>query len=112
MSQDKLLARIRKLTATIQGIRAKFALPKEDQGRFDTYGGALALQKAKSERQAAQGQLDPIRLIATGVTCRDCRHFAHVDEPTCWRFGFANPTKTARSNGAECGPFAELFVHA
>lgn len=112
VDQPSLLARIRKFTDTIQSIRAQFALPKADKGRFDTYGGALALQKAKAERQTLQGQLDPIRLVTRGITCRDCRHFAHLDEPTCWRFGFANPTKVARSNGAECGPFAELFVNA
>lgn len=112
MSQDKLLARIRKLSDTIQGIRAKFALPKADKGRFDTYGGALSLQKAKEDRRVLQGQLDAPRIVSRGVTCRDCRHFAHLDEPTCWRFGSSVATKEARANGAHCGPFAELFVHA
>lgn len=108
--QPSLLARIRKVTDKIQGLRAKFNLPKENKGRFDTYGGALALQKAKEDRRVLQGQLDPIRLIATGISCRDCIHFADLDSPTCWRFGFANSTKHERSNAGDCGPSAELFV--
>lgn len=110
--QPKLLARIRKLTDKIQSIRESFAKPKGDQGKFDTYGGALALQKAKADRRTLQGQLDPIRLVATGISCRDCIHFADLDAPTCWRFGHAKPTKQARANDADCGPYGELFVHA
>lgn len=118
MSQGKLLGRVRKLTDTIQHIRAKFALPKRDQGRFDTYGGALSLQKAKEDRRVLQGQLDPIRLVATGVSCRDCLHFGDLDEPTCffqWNReqpgSHGWPTKHARA-GLLCGPEARWFESA
>lgn len=110
--QSKLLARIRKLTDKILDLQGKFDRPKDDPERLSTYGGAQELQKARIERQGAQGQLDPFRVVATGISCRDCLHFADLDSPTCWRFGFANPTKAARANGSECGPSAELFRRA
>lgn len=105
--QPSLLAKIRKLSARIVGTQAKFDLPKAHPDRYDTYGGAAVLQKARIERQGLQNQLDPIRLIATGLSCRDCRHFADVDAPLCWLEGsFGHSTKRQRANGGPCGPEA------
>lgn len=117
MSAAKLFARIRKLTDKIVDLQGKFDLPKGHPDRFETYGGAQELQKARTERQAAQGGLDPIRLIATGVSCRDCRHFADVEEPRCyamWNRRLVTdgwPTKVARSH-VMCGPEARWFETA
>lgn len=102
--QPSLLARIRKLTDKILNLQGKF-----DSGEFNTYGGAQSLQAARIERRGAQGQLDPIRLIASGVSCRDCAFFADVDEPLCWRGLESFPTKVKRSDKGSCGPTAKLF---
>lgn len=107
--QPSLLARIRKLSARIVSLQRKFDLPKGHKDRFETYGGAQSLQTARTERQAAQGQLDPIRLVASGISCRDCLHFADVDEPACWRGLQTFPTKIKRSEKGTCGPEARLF---
>jgi hypothetical protein len=112
MSQRTLLGRIKALTARILDMQGKFNLPKDDPERWNTYGGALKLQKARTQRAALQAQLDPIRLIATGISCRDCKHFAYSEGPACWRFGIAKPTILERSNDGDCGPDARLFVHA
>lgn len=114
MSQGKLLTRIVKLTKKIVDLQRRFDLPKEDVERFYTYGGAQELQSARIERSGLQAQLDPIRLIATGVSCRDCLHFADVDRPRCffnWSTRNANcgwPTSEARRD-LLCGPEARWF---
>lgn len=112
MSQRSLMGRIVALSYRIFDMQRKFDLPKGHEDRWETYGGAQSLQRARQQRTAAQAQLEPFRIIATGVSCRDCRHFADVDGPTCWRFGMAKATKDERSNDGDCGPKAELFAHA
>lgn len=112
VGQGKLLARIRKLTDKIIDLQGKFNLPKANPERFSTYGGAIELQKARVERSGAQSQLDPLRIVAKGISCRDCAFFADLDSPTCWRFGLAKCTAHERSHAGDCGPDAELFVAA
>jgi hypothetical protein len=108
--QPSLLARIRALSERIALAHRRFSLPKGHKERYETHGAALGLQRIKRERSILQGQLDPIRLIATGVSCRDCLHFADVDEPTCWYFrDQPKPTRVSRSNVGECGPEARSF---
>lgn len=106
--QPSLLARIRELTERI------FSRQKEINAKGTTHGGALYLQKLRREIAAERGKLDPIRLIATGVSCRDCRHFADVDRPMCWRDprGAVAATTQARSNAGACGPEARYFQTA
>lgn len=108
--QPSLLARIRALSERIQEYRYRFDLPKGHKDRYETHGAASGFQKLRQERSVLQGKLDPIRLIATGISCRDCLHFADVDEPLCWLTGAPIPTKQMRAPGpAPCGPAAGWF---
>jgi len=82
------------------------------------YGKAAAFAKIQRERKDLQNQLDPIRLVATGVSCRDCKFFRDredlserfycgyaEDDPIC---GLV-PTTDARRGPTLCGPDARVF---
>lgn len=113
--QPSLLARLRDLSQRIGEIRRRFSLPKGDKDRYETHGAASNLQRLKRERSAAQANLDPIRLIASGISCRDCQWFSEsgeVDAPTCHSASWPKEcaTEYARAPGGPCGPEAIRFL--
>jgi hypothetical protein len=101
--QPKLLAKIRALSKRI------VAGQQEADEKPSNYHDALALQLDRTKRKALQAQLDPIRLVAEGVSCRDCWHFRELPagEPTC--LSTRRPTSIARLDYDKCGPLAARF---
>lgn len=113
--QPSLLARLRILSHRIVDYRRRYALPKGNPDRYETHSAAYIFQNLKTERDAAQRELDPIKLIASGISCRDCLAFSDLDAPLCHRGSLLGtrpgvPTKAARANGAPCGPHALMFA--
>jgi hypothetical protein len=107
-AQETILGRIRKLTDRIMGTQAKF-----DSGEFNTYGGAASLQAGRTELQALRSQLSPLRIIASGISCRACLHFEDVSPGVklCRaQIGPARSTSAMRAVDGRCGPEARQFA--
>lgn len=114
-SPASLLARIRKLTDRIVKVQAKFDLPKDDPDRFATYGGAASLQADRTERAGLQAQLPPLKVVAEGVSCRDCALYLYMDGERLCTFAEADdivglvPCDAARASEHLCGQSARCF---
>jgi len=116
--QPSLLARIRALSERILEYRQRFSLPRGHKDRYDTHGAALGLQKLKQERSVLQGQLEPFKVIATGISCRDCAFFRdYPNKHYRYYCGFSEhdpivglvDTGTCRQLSNLCGPSARSF---
>jgi hypothetical protein len=114
--QPTLLAKIRDLAVRIRDYQRRFDLPKGHSDRLSNHGSAVQLQKLKTERDSKRRQLEPFKLIATGISCRDCHHFGDADGPACFfqwnskREVDGWTTKKCRTDDTLCGPFARWFA--
>jgi hypothetical protein len=64
MSQRTLMGRIQAVSERIVEMQGKLDLPKGHPDRWETYGGATSLQRARIQRKGLQSQLNRFRLVS------------------------------------------------